>query len=199
MGRSIRVAATLSVLFLLVLGARPAVSQPPNQRTTITVFDPNAHPVRRQHQRALEEVRRGRLGRRPRESARPRVLRACRSGDPEVHLREADRQERRFPHHRWQLGLPDGKITIYSGGKFSDFADEEGADLPRDRGNGRVPGRDRHDDGLLKIRSYATARAPHSRSACCSTEFALSGESPGEISRARIAAHPDGTMSPRRL
>ena len=32
--------------------------------------------------------------------------------------------------------LPDGKIVIYAGGKFSEFAEEDGADLPVTGGTG---------------------------------------------------------------
>lgn len=136
MGRSVRVATALSVLFLLVLGARPAVSQPPNQRTTITVFDPNATPYEKEVNEGSKKFGAGDWGVSLENLLDPESCEKVGQAILKFTFVKPVGKNDGFHITDGTAVLPDGKIAVYSGGKFSEFGAEDGADLPVIGGTG---------------------------------------------------------------
>jgi hypothetical protein len=127
MRRSVRVVGALGALALIVIGAQPAVSQPPKQRTTISVFDPNVTPYSKEINEGSKKFGPGdwSVGL-ERFFDTDTCERSGRAITKFTFVKDLGKQDGMYIIDASVL-FSDGKISIYSGGRFSEFENDGGA------------------------------------------------------------------------
>jgi allene oxide cyclase-like protein len=127
MSRTIKILIGFGAILMIGIGATPAGSQSPKQRTTIEVFDPNKTPYNTNINERSKKFGSGDWSVGLENFLDPETCeRAGRAVTKFTFVKPLGNEDGYYTIDATIL-LPDGKITVAGGGTFGEFEEEDGA------------------------------------------------------------------------